>query len=85
MDMKKFQINTQSKFMISGLLACFALISAIAFFAINDIQNKMDRTYSEFAQTLTRTYALEYEKISSFNTDEQSISLAKYSAQILDE
>lgn len=83
--MKKFQFNTQSKFMISGLLACFALVSAIAFFAINNIQDKMDKTYAEFAQTLTKTYALEYEKISSFNTDEQSISLAKYSAQILDE
>ena len=61
--MNKINLNKQTTFIVGELLLGTIIIATIAFFAVNNIQDKMDRTYSEFAQTLTKTYALEYEKI----------------------
>jgi len=56
---KKIQLNTSAKFIISGLILCSVIIAVLAFFAINDIQNKLDKSYTDSAQLITKTIAAE--------------------------
>lgn len=67
MKRNKIRLNTQSKFILSGLLLGTILISYASFFALNEIQNKADKSYSEFAQMLTRTLAGESSEITNNN------------------
>lgn len=87
MEIKNFKLNTQSKFMLSGLVLCFALMSSIAFYSVNNIQNKLDKTYFEFAQVMTKTYASEYREIleKEYKLNDLKNTLKSYSSQILQE
>lgn len=84
MNNKKFKLNTQSKFMLSGLILCFAVINSVAFYFVNNIQNKTDKTYFEFAQVMTKTYAGEYREFINTNNEIENLknALKTYSAQI---
>jgi two-component system sensor histidine kinase NblS len=72
--MKHFHLNTQSKFIISGLILCSVSIVLVAFLAINDIQTKIDKSYSDFAQLMTKFIAeqtADSEALSVQNPDEK--------------
>lgn len=76
--------NRQTKFIFSGLLFGSLIIGTIAFFAINHIQNKMDRTYSDFAQLMTRTLAIQSAGFEGLPLDQKSQLLAHESALLID-
>ena len=73
--------------MLSGLVLCFALMSSVAFYSVNNIQNKLDKTYFEFAQVMTKTYAGEYREIleKEYLLNDLKNALKSYSSQILQE
>ena len=84
MKNKKININKQIKFIISTIAICAVLIGSIAFTTINEIQNKMDKNYTSFAQNMTQNFALKYAELED-NTDlEKKVNiLKKYSSLIL--
>lgn len=57
MNKKNFYYNSGSKYLITALILSAAVISGICSFTINNIQNKTDKTYAEFAQLVTKTIA----------------------------
>lgn len=84
MKMKKITINKQIKFIISTIAICAVLIGSIAFTTINNIQSKMDKNYTNFAQNMTQNFALKYAEL-DINTDleKKANVLKKYSSLIL--
>lgn len=84
MNIKNFHLNTQAKFIITGILLCSAFVSVIAFFATNNVQTKMDKTYSDFAQLMTRNFAIRYAEIEkNVPKAERQEMLNRYSIAIL--
>ncbi len=83
MGNKKFHFNNQTKFVIAGLSIGTIIISAIACVAINDIQNKMDKTYAEFAQLMTSTLAVESAEITKNIPLEEKQQILKRHASLL--
>ncbi len=84
MNIKNFHLNTQAKFIITGILLCSAFVSIIAFFATNNVQTKMDKTYSDFAQLMTRNFAIRYAEIEkNVPKAERQEMLNRYSIAIL--
>ena len=59
MENKKLQLNTRAKFIISGLILCSFATAILAYVAVNDIQNRLDKAYADSAQLVTRTIAAE--------------------------
>ena len=84
MKMKKITLNKQIKFIISTIAICAVLIGSIAFTTINNIQSKMDKNYTNFAQNMTQNFALKYAEL-DINTDleKKANVLKKYSSLIL--
>ena len=84
MKNKKIIANKHIKFIISTIAICSVLISSIAFVTINDIQSKLDKNYTSFAQDMTQNFALKYAELEQ-NTDfNKKISILKnYSTLIL--
>lgn len=60
---KEFSLNTQNKLILSGLLISTILIVSIAFFAIINIQDKLDSSYSEFGKMMSKTLAVQTSEI----------------------
>ena len=83
MNTKRFHINNQTKFVVAGLSIGTIIISAIACVAINDIQNKMDRTYAEFAQLMTGALAVESAEITKNIPLEDKQQILKRHASLL--
>ncbi len=73
MNLTNFKLNKRSKYIISGLILSTALISTIAVFAINSIQEKIDRAYSDYAQTMSKSIAAYIS-----NIEEKNISLNQF-------
>ena len=83
MGNNKFHFNNQTKFVVAGLSIGTIIISAIASIAINDIQNKMDRTYAEFAQLMTGALAVESAEITKNIPLEDKQQILKRHASLL--
>ncbi|MCD7779648.1 MAG: cell wall metabolism sensor histidine kinase WalK, partial [Candidatus Gastranaerophilales bacterium] len=66
------------------LLLGSLIIAAIAFTAIINIQNKMDKTYSDFAQLMTGTLAIQASSFEDLEPDIKKQYLAHESALLLD-
>lgn len=59
MKKSKLSLSTQNKFILLGLVMSTLLIIIVAIFAIINIQKKLDSSYREFAQIMTKTLAIE--------------------------
>ena len=84
MGINIFNLNKQTKFVLTGLLFGSAVIATIAYVSINDIQHKMDRTYSEFAQLRTGTLAIQTAGFEGLPTAQKRDVLAHESALLID-
>ena len=84
MKNKKITINKHIKFIISTIAVCSVLISSIAFVTINDIQGKLDKNYTSFAQDMTQNFALKYAELERNADFDKKLSILKnYSTLIL--
>ena len=61
--MKRLSFTTQNKLILTGLIISTALIMSIAFFAIINIQEKLDTSYTEFGKMMSKTLAVESSEI----------------------
>lgn len=59
MKKSKLSLSTQNKFILLGLIMSTLLIIIVAVFSIVNIQKKLDASYREFAQIMTKTLAIE--------------------------
>lgn len=84
MSINIFNLNKQTKFVLTGLLFGSAVIATIAYVSTSDIQNKMDRTYSDFAQLMTSTLAVQASGYENLETLQKREVLAHESALLLD-
>ncbi len=84
MDIKFFHLNKQTKYILIELLFGSLIIATIAVFAVNHIQNKMDRTYSGFAQLMTKTLAIQTSAFERFPLKERAKLLANEYKPILE-
>ena len=75
--MNKFNLNRQAKYIIAELLLGTIIIAVIAFFAVNNIQNKMDKTYANFAQLISTAIASQTSGLDNYHYDYQQTILAK--------
>ena len=62
---KQVSLTTQNRLIISGLMLSTVLIVAIAFFAIVNIQKKLNEGYNNFGQVVSKMMAIEYSEIAS--------------------
>ena len=60
---KQVSLTTQNRLIISGLVLSTILIVAIAFFAIFNIQKKLNTGYQNFGQVVSKMLAIEYNEI----------------------
>ena len=59
MKKKIFYYKKRSKYLLIILLLSALTMSCISFFVINSIQNKIDKTYADLAQLITKAFASE--------------------------
>ena len=69
--MKNFKIKKQVKFLLTELLIGSLIIIVIASFAINNIQNRTDKAYADFAQLISKSIAAQSVGINNFHYDHQ--------------
>ncbi|MCD7740337.1 MAG: hypothetical protein LUH11_03205, partial [Candidatus Gastranaerophilales bacterium] len=84
MDFKFFHINKQTKYILTELLLGSLIIAVIASAAINNIENKMDKTYADFAQLMTGTLAIQASSFEEIQPDAKQYYLAHEAALLLD-
>ena len=79
MNLKNFHLNSQVKYIITGLLSGTVIIFFIAVISVNNIQNKLDKNYTEFAQLITKTAAMATSDIQhTYNTNLPEILRHRY-------
>lgn len=66
---KQVSLTTQNRLIISGLILSTVLIVAIAFFAIVNIQKKLNEGYHNFGQVVSKMMAIEYSEIANQKDD----------------
>ncbi len=84
MDFKNFHLNSQAKYIITGLLIGTVIISSIAFISVNHIQNKLDKNYTEYAQLITKTAAISAGDIQNTQNKNQAEALSQKFAPFID-
>ncbi len=84
MNIKFIRLTKQTKYILTELLLGSIIIAAIAFVAINNIQNKMDKTYSDFAKLMTAALAIQASSFEGIEPDDKKMFLAGESALLLD-
>ncbi|MBO6088154.1 PAS domain-containing protein [bacterium] len=62
-------LTTQNRLIISGLMLSTVLIVAIAFFAIFNIQKRLNEGYHNFGQVVSKMMAIEYSEIANQKAD----------------
>ncbi len=55
--MKNFNFNKQTKFILAELVLSTVLLALFANIGINNVQNKMDKSYADFAQLISSSVA----------------------------
>ncbi len=84
MNKKLFHLTKQTKYILFEFLLGSLIIIAIAFVTISNIQSKMDKTYSDFAQIMTGMLAAESSEITrNIPPDEKKQILKRHVASIL--
>ena len=79
-----FRFNSRTKFVLGALFVGTAVIFAIAVFAINDIRYKMDKSYSDFAQLMSATLAIESAEFTrGVSLEEKQNILKRHAALII--
>ncbi len=85
MNFKIFHLNTQAKIIFTWLFIGSAVIGLISVFAINNIQNKLDKNYFEFAQLMTKAIAAQTSDFENISSEEKAKILSdRYSSFIRD-
>lgn len=67
--MINFNLNKQTKFILAELILSTVLLGLIANFGINDIQNKTDKSYANFAQIISSSIALQTSDLKTSSVD----------------
>ncbi len=81
---KQASITTQNRLIISGLIFSTILIVAIAFFAIVNIQKRLNEGYHNFGQVVSKMLAIEYIEIDKkYSKDEVYKALKDYTDTIV--
>ena len=81
---KQVSLTTQNRLIISGLMLSTILIVAIAFFAIFNIQKKLNNGYQNFGQVVSKMLAIEYNEIQNKSgQDEFFTKLKSYTDTIV--
>ena len=70
-------LNKQTKILLVGLLLNTVLIGGFGGFILNDIQNKTDKSYANFAQLMTKSIASQASDLQDLNNDTKSLILAQ--------
>ncbi len=84
MNKKLFHLTKQTKYILFEFLLGSLIIIAIAFVTISNIQSKMDKTYSDFAQIMAGMLAAESSEITrNIPPDEKKQILKRHVASIL--
>lgn len=68
---KKVSLTTQNRLIISGLMLSTILIVAIAFFAIVNIQKRLNEGYHNFGQVVSKMLAIEYNEIKEKTSEKE--------------
>ena len=77
MNKVKFDLTTQNKLIITGLLISTILIVSVAVFAISKIQQKLYDSYGSFGQILTKTLAIQSYELTKDTPEEYKYNLLK--------
>ena len=85
MDKKFFNYDKRSKYIFAILILSSIIIGSISHFAISNVQNKMDKTYANFAQLLTKTIATEATDWSGTTPEKKSILFSEKFSQLIKE
>ncbi len=84
MNKKLFHLTKQTKYILFEFLLGSLIIIAIAFVTISNIQSKMDKTYSDFAQIMAGMLAAESSEITrNIPPEEKKQILKRHVASIL--
>ena len=70
-------LNKQTKILLVGLLLNTVLIGGFGCFILNDIQNKTDKSYANFAQLMTKSIASQASDLQDLSNSTKSIILAE--------
>lgn len=82
--MKKNEMTTQSRLILSGLIFSTLLIIVIAVFAVFNIQNRLNDGYENFGRIISKTLAVEtVDLIKDIPIENQYKSLKEHSSKIL--
>lgn len=77
MNIKKLNFNKHTKIILAGLLTSSALVAFCGFYVVNDIQNKMDKSYAEFAQLMTKSIASQTADLGNIDNTKKAQILSK--------
>ena len=58
MKKTKIKLSTRNKFILSGLITTTALVIGSGIWAVSEVQDKMDNLYQNYAQTISKTLAV---------------------------
>ena len=58
MEKTKIKLSTRNKFILAGLITTTALVIGSGIWAISEVQEKMDNLYQNYAQTISKTLAV---------------------------
>ena len=84
MDKNFFHFKKQTKYILFEFILGSLIIAIMAFIAINNIQNKMNKTYSDFAQLMTGMLAVESSEITkNIPLEEKKAILKRHTSLIL--
>ncbi len=75
MNLKIFHLNTQAKIIFTWLIIGSVIIGIIALISINNIQNKLDKNYSEFAQLTTKAIAAQTSDFENVSEEQKALIL----------
>ncbi len=83
--MKKinFNLNTQNRMILLGMVVSTFLIFFIALFLTNKIQEKLSQSYNELAQLLTKTVAIESVELIKNIEDTQKYDTLSYHTNLI--
>ena len=77
MNLNKLTLNKHTKIILSGLVIGSMLIGGLGYYVVNDIQNKMDKSYADFAQLMTKAIASQTSDLENLEDSQKSEILAK--------